>query len=74
VFFERDGESLGGDVIEVTALAEAAREADAILYLSVKDGECTEWDYDPETIEERARPHGGGSIDSHSGYPRVVRR
>ena len=55
VFFERDGESLGRDVIEVTALPEVAQEADAILHVTVKDGECTDWVYKPETSEERAQ-------------------
>lgn len=54
VFFERDGESLGGDVIDATRLPEKAREADAILHVTVEDGACTEWVFDPETTEERA--------------------
>jgi hypothetical protein len=54
VFFERDGESLGGDVIDATALPEVAQEADAILHVTVEDGECTEWEYDSELTDERA--------------------
>jgi hypothetical protein len=54
VFFERDGESLGGDVIDATRLPEEAREADAILHVTVEGGECTDWVYDPEQTEERA--------------------
>jgi hypothetical protein len=76
VFFERDGESLGGDVIDAAALPEAAQEADAILHVTVEDGECTEWEYDPETTEERAeaaqsrfdrlsqRPPSGSEIET----------
>jgi hypothetical protein len=54
VFFERDGESLGGDVIEATELPEAAQEADAILHVTVEDGACIDWVYDPEQTAERA--------------------
>ena len=67
VFFGRDGGSLGGDVIEATAFPETAQEADAILHVTVEDGECTEWDYDLELTDERAQA-------AHSRFDRLSQR
>ncbi|PSP94246.1 DUF3006 domain-containing protein [Halobacteriales archaeon QS_4_62_28] len=53
VFFERDSEDVGSQVLDATALPEAGRHADAILSVTVTDGDVVEWEYDEERAEER---------------------
>ncbi|PSP33023.1 DUF3006 domain-containing protein [Halobacteriales archaeon QH_10_67_22] len=53
VFFERDDEDIGDAVMEATVLPETGRHADAILSVTVADGEVVEWSYDAETTETR---------------------
>lgn len=53
VFFEQDGTEMGSAVIDSTALPTEAQHADAILEVTVEDGEMLEARYDPEQAKER---------------------
>jgi len=53
VFFERDGEEVGNRVLDATDLPESGRHADAILSVTVDDGDVEEWTYDEERTENR---------------------
>ncbi len=53
VFVEDDGEEVGDAVLEASALPEAGRHADAILSVTVVDGEAVAWTYEPETTATR---------------------
>lgn len=53
VFVERDGEDVASETLDVSRLPEAGRHADAILSVTVRDGEIAEWSYDPETTDDR---------------------
>lgn len=53
VFFEDDGDEVGSAVIDGTALPEDGRHGDAVLSVTVADGELTEWEYDAERTETR---------------------
>jgi len=54
VFFEQDGEEVGNAVLDSSALPEDARHGDAILSVTITDGELVATDYDPDRTEERA--------------------
>ncbi len=54
VFFERDGHEVGDAVLDPSRLPEAGRHADAILIVTVADGEIDAATYDPERTTERA--------------------
>ena len=54
VFFECDGEEVGNAVLDTDALPENARHGDAILRVTVADGELTEAEYDADRTEDRA--------------------
>ncbi|MFU1782887.1 DUF3006 domain-containing protein [Haloarcula japonica] len=53
VFFEQDGTDAGHAVIDVSELPEEGRHADAILSVSIADGEFTAMDYDSEQAATR---------------------
>jgi hypothetical protein len=53
VFIERDGEDVVDIVTEVSELPETGRQIDAILSVTVADGELHEWEYDSERTEKR---------------------
>jgi len=53
VFFEQDGEEVGDAVLEASVLPAGGRHADAILSVTVVDGEAIEWTYERETSETR---------------------
>lgn len=52
VFFEADGSDVADAVIDVSVLPEAAQHADAILTVSITDGD-REWTYDPDMTQTR---------------------
>jgi hypothetical protein len=54
VFFERNGEEVGDAVLDTEALPEPARRNDAVLRITVSDGELTEAEYDADRTDERA--------------------
>jgi hypothetical protein len=54
VFFERNGEEVGDAVLDTEALPEPARRNDAVLGITVADGELTETEYDADRTDERA--------------------
>jgi hypothetical protein len=54
VFVEQDGEDVGNAVLDATQLPEDGRHADAILDVTVVDGELTDATYDVATTERRA--------------------
>ncbi|MEF8857223.1 MAG: DUF3006 family protein [Haloplanus sp.] len=54
VFFERDGEDVGNAVLDASTLPEDARHDDAILRVTITDGELSEAVYDPERTGDRA--------------------
>ena len=53
VFFEKEGEEVGNAVLDSAILPEAARHADAILSITIEDGEIVESTYDAEDTERR---------------------
>jgi hypothetical protein len=53
VFFEQDGEEVGDVLLEVSALPEAARHADAILSVTIADDELIAVEYEPDETEAR---------------------
>ncbi|MDB2239491.1 DUF3006 family protein [Halorubrum ezzemoulense] len=54
VFFERDGEEVGNAVLEADRLPEDGKHADAILTVTVVDGDLETVQYEPEQTTERA--------------------
>ncbi|WP_338742218.1 DUF3006 family protein [Haloplanus salilacus] len=54
VFFERDGEEAGNAILDTEALPEDARRNDAVLRVTVVDGELTETEYDADRTDDRA--------------------
>ncbi|RCU45990.1 DUF3006 domain-containing protein [Haloplanus salinus] len=54
VFFEDDGEAVGDAVLDASALPEAARRADAVLRVTVRDGSLVGSEYDAERTADRA--------------------
>ncbi|TKX49555.1 DUF3006 domain-containing protein [Halorubrum sp. ASP121] len=54
VFFERDGEEVGNAVLEADRLPEGGHHADAILTVTVVDGDLETVQYEPEQTTERA--------------------
>ncbi|MBX0305718.1 DUF3006 domain-containing protein [Haloarcula salinisoli] len=53
VFLEDDGDEVGNAVIDATALPDDGQHADAVLSVTVADGELVEWDYDAELTSTR---------------------
>lgn len=54
VFFEQDGVEVGDAVLDADELPEEGNHADAILSVTVEDGEVVEWDYlEEETVERK---------------------
>jgi len=53
VFFEADGDEVGNAVIDAAALPDDGRHADAVLSVTVVDGEPGTWDYDAERTTTR---------------------
>lgn len=53
VFFEDEGTEVGDGVLDASVLPEDGRHADAILSVTVVEGEAVEWIYQPETTEIR---------------------
>ena len=53
VFFEQDGEEVGDAVLDAAELPDDGRHADAILSVSVRDGEVVEWAYEPDRTTAR---------------------
>ncbi|GAB7011265.1 DUF3006 domain-containing protein [Halorubrum trueperi] len=54
VFFERDGEEVGNAVLEADRLPEDGKHADAILTVTVVDGNLDTAQYEPEQTTERS--------------------
>lgn len=54
VFFEQDGEEVGDAVLESSVLPADARHADAILSVTIAEGDLVEATYDPERTADRA--------------------
>jgi len=53
VFFEDDGDEVGNAVVDAAALPADGRHADAVLSVTVVDGDPVEWSYDAERTETR---------------------
>ena len=53
VFFEQDGEEVDDTLLEATVLPKDGRHADAILSVSVVDGEAIDWTYKPDATTSR---------------------
>jgi hypothetical protein len=53
VFFERDGEEVGNAVLEADRLPEDGKHADAILTVTVVDGDLETVQYEPEQTTKR---------------------
>lgn len=53
VFFEQDGEEVGNAVLDPEELPTDAQHADAILTVTIGDGELMDAEYDPEETERR---------------------
>ena len=54
IFFERDGEEVADAVLDATILPADTRHADAIVLVTISDGELVEAAYDAEQTENRA--------------------
>ncbi|WP_080510476.1 DUF3006 family protein [Halorubrum coriense] len=54
VFFERDGEEVGNAVLEADRLPEDGKHADAILTVTVVDGDLGTTQYEPEQTTKRS--------------------
>jgi hypothetical protein len=54
IFFERDGEEVADAVLDATILPADTRHADAIVLVTISDGELVEAAYDAEQTEGRA--------------------
>ena len=53
VFFEQDGDEVGDAVLEGSELPEDGQHADAILSVTIRDGEAVAWDYEPDRTTDR---------------------
>lgn len=53
VFFEAAEEEVGNAVLDAEVLPADGRHADAILTVTVTDGEFVEWEYEGESTKER---------------------
>ncbi|MFC6758069.1 MULTISPECIES: DUF3006 family protein [Haloarcula] len=53
VFFEADGDEVGNAVIDASALPDDGRHDDAVLSVTVVDGEPGTWDYEAERTTTR---------------------
>ena len=67
VFFEQDGEEVASEVLDAGELPEAGRHADAILEVTVREGEVVEWLYESAETEER-------QDEAHSRFDRLAIR
>ncbi|MFC5134789.1 MULTISPECIES: DUF3006 family protein [Haloferacaceae] len=54
VFFERDGEEVGNAILEADRLPEDGNHADAILTVTVVDGDLDTAQYEPERTTKRS--------------------
>lgn len=54
VFFERDGDEVGNAVIDAAQFPTDAQHADAILSVTLRDGDIEEAVYEPEETAERS--------------------
>jgi hypothetical protein len=54
VFFERDGDEVGNAVLDASELPSDAQHADAILSVTVSDGDIESASYNPEATDARA--------------------
>lgn len=54
VFFEQDGADVGDAVLDASVLPADARHADAILSVTITDGEVVEATYEREQTADRA--------------------
>lgn len=53
VFFERDGEEAGNALVKASRLPADARHADAVLSVTLDDGQIASASYDPEQTATR---------------------
>ena len=67
VFFEQDGTEVSHAVIDAAELPENGQHADAVLSVTVEDGEIAVADYDPETTTTR-------NEDAQSRFDRLSSR
>lgn len=68
VFIEQDGEEVGNAVIDSTALPTDARHSNAILSVTVLDGDLVEFEYDPDRTQSREE-HAQDRFDRLSSRP-----
>ena len=54
VFFERDGEDVGNAVLDALEIPPDAQHADAILSVTLRDGDIESASYNPDATETRA--------------------
>ena len=54
VFFERDGEDVGNAVLDASELPSDAQHADAILSVTLSEGDIESASYNPEATDTRA--------------------
>jgi len=54
VFFERDGEEVGNTVLDASELPSDAQHADAVLSVTLNDGNIESASYNPEATDTRA--------------------
>jgi len=54
VFFERDGDEVGNAVLDASELPSDAQHADAILSVTLSDGDIESASYNPEATDTRA--------------------
>jgi len=55
VFFERDGDEVGNAVLDASELPSDAQHADAILSVTLSDGDIESASYNPEATDARAK-------------------
>ena len=68
VFFEQDGEDVGDALLDTSDLPADACHADAILTVTIADGELVNSEYEPEQTEDRAE-HAQTRFDRLSKRP-----
>jgi len=54
VFFERDGDEVGNAVLDASELPSDSQHADAILSVTLSDGDIESASYNPEATDTRA--------------------